>query len=420
MESANVAGMGTGMKATLIGQFLIAGLVLTACGSTSAGNSESVAPSMGAQPSALSGMVKGSTLSNSLEDSAAPSTVESSASPSSSTATAVPSPSASLAAAKCPLKPGAMCDGADLTGMNLSGADLSGISLIGANLIGTDLSSANLSNARLTGANITSAVWAGADLTGATTGFDALDPSLQSAKTCRTRMANGVIDSRGCPCRNAGGSTAGTDPWMGSIGLGALANMPRGYAQAEGQILPINQNHALFALTGNTWGGNGRSDFALPQVTGPWAGVRTGANGDGTCLQWSVAINGMFAIAPVETAFPGEIYLSAVVSPIFRGSMTDAGARIDTTISSYLGKWFTAYAIPARWPASTGDTFFGELRLFTTSQPLPTPFVPANGTAISRDRQPALYELLGNALPLVVAPDGYQWAVATDGLYPTN
>ena len=420
------------MKATLFSQVLIAGLVLTACSWTSSGNNEagvSVNNPIGAE----SGTVKGSIPSKSIDDSVAPSTVESSSpaatpsvSTSSSAETAIPSPIASPGATKCPLKPGAMCDGADLAGMDLSGLDLSGISLIGAQLIGTNFSAANLSNARLTGANIAGAIWKGTDLTGASTGFDALDPSLQSATTCRTRMAKGVIDSRGCPCRNVGASTAGADPWMGSIGLGAISDMPKQYARAEGQNVSIRDNQALFSLLGATWGGDERSTFALPRVTGPWAGVRTGKNGDGKCLQWSVAIRGIYPNVPVETVFPGEIYLSAVTGGYFRGEMTAAGARIDTTISSYMGKGFTAYAIPSTWPAawantnSYEDTYTGEFRLFTTSQPLPSIFVPANGAAISQDKNPGLYELLGSTLPVVVAPDGYQWAVATDGIYPTQ
>lgn len=316
-----------------------------------------------------------------------------------------------------------MCDGADLTGQNLSGKDLSGISLNGAILVGTDFSSANLTNAQLTGANIANAVWNGADLTGATTGFDALSPALQSAKTCSTRMAKGVIDSRGCPCRNVGGATIGSDPWMGSMGLGAIAASPRSFARSEGQLMNVRDNQALYSLLGNTWGGEGQRTFALPEVTGPWAGVRTGKNGDGKCLQWAVAINGWFSNTNVSDAFPGEIRLSAVTSGPFRYGMTEAGAQIDTTIGAYLGKGFTAYAIPSSWPApspSDVPTYLGELRLFTAAQPLPAPFIPADGAVISEGKYPNLRSLLGDSLPLIVAPDGYQWAVSTYGVYPGN
>ena len=428
------------MKPALIAQVLIAALVLTACGSTSMGSAETTASAMSGQSGDDNGRIKGSVESAAPEAPAdspvvesapapadVPDTADSAAPPVVDSATSDDAAMSATEAAPlvpaCPLTPGAKCDGADLTGMNLSGKDLSGISLQGAILVGTNLTSANLTNARLTGATISNAVWTGADLTGATTGFDALDPALQSAKTCRTRMAKGVIDSRGCPCRSAGGATVGSEPWIGSMGLGAISVMPRSFAAAEGQVLPVSQNPALTALVGGTWGGNGKSNFALPQVTGPWAGVRTGANGDGKCLQWAVAVNGMFANTNIDNAFPGEVHLSAVTAHPFRNSMIEAGAEVDNTISAYLGRGFTAYALPSSWPApplSNAPTYLAELRLFTTAQPLPAPFIPADGSAITPSRYPKLQPLLGNAVPLVVAPDGYQWAVATEGVYPTN
>lgn len=417
------------MKAARLAPLVIAAMVLTACASASTGGTTDSTP-MGDEASAVSGMVKGSLPSDSPEESPASTTEESpaslpeSASPSPSDQATSSSPSASLSTAPCSLKPGAVCDGADLSGMDLSGADLTGISLKGAKLIGANFSSANLSNAVLTDATISGAVWNGADLTGATTGFDALDPALQPAKTCRTRMAKGVVDSRGCPCRNVGAATAGgADAWMGSIGLGSIPSMPRKFARADGQLLPINGNQAMYALLGNTWGGDQRSNFALPQVTGPWAGMRTGEKGDGTCLQWAVATKGTFANVPVEEAFPGQVYFSAVRNGPFRDSMTEAGAQIDTTISAYLGKGFTAYALPATWPSPTpgsAPAYLGEIRLFTTSQPLPASFLPADGSAISQGAYPGLHSLLGGTLPLVAAPDGYRWAVAADGMYPNE
>lgn len=43
---------------------------------------------------------------------------------------------------------------------------------------------------------------------------------------------------------------------------------PRGWAQCNGQLLPINQNQALFSLLGTTYGGNGQTTFALPNLRG--------------------------------------------------------------------------------------------------------------------------------------------------------
>ena len=58
------------------------------------------------------------------------------------------------------------------------------------------------------------------------------------------------------------------DPYLGEIRLMAFAFPPRGWALCDGQVLPINQNQALFSLLGTTYGGDGRVTFALPDLRG--------------------------------------------------------------------------------------------------------------------------------------------------------
>lgn len=59
-------------------------------------------------------------------------------------------------------------------------------------------------------------------------------------------------------------AAASSDPFIGEVKMFAGNFAPRGFAFCEGQILPISSNHALFALLGTTYGGDGRSTFALP------------------------------------------------------------------------------------------------------------------------------------------------------------
>ena len=58
------------------------------------------------------------------------------------------------------------------------------------------------------------------------------------------------------------------DPFLGEIRLVPFTFAPRGWAFCEGQLLPINQNQALFALLGTNFGGNGKTTFALPDLRG--------------------------------------------------------------------------------------------------------------------------------------------------------
>jgi microcystin-dependent protein len=57
-------------------------------------------------------------------------------------------------------------------------------------------------------------------------------------------------------------------PFLGEIKIVPFSFAPRGWALANGQILPIQQNQALFSLLGTTYGGNGVTTFALPDLRG--------------------------------------------------------------------------------------------------------------------------------------------------------
>jgi microcystin-dependent protein len=58
------------------------------------------------------------------------------------------------------------------------------------------------------------------------------------------------------------------DPFVAEIRIFPFNFAPRGWAFCQGQILPISQNTALFSLLGTTYGGNGQSTFALPDMQG--------------------------------------------------------------------------------------------------------------------------------------------------------
>ena len=58
------------------------------------------------------------------------------------------------------------------------------------------------------------------------------------------------------------------EPFIGQICLFGFNFAPTGWAQCNGQLLPISQNQALFALLGTMYGGDGRTTFALPDLRG--------------------------------------------------------------------------------------------------------------------------------------------------------
>ena len=71
-----------------------------------------------------------------------------------------------------------------------------------------------------------------------------------------------------------------SEPFLAEIRILGFNFAPRGWALCDGQILPINQNQSLFSLLGTTYGGDGRTTFALPDLRGR-VPIHVGNSGDG-------------------------------------------------------------------------------------------------------------------------------------------
>ena len=67
----------------------------------------------------------------------------------------------------------------------------------------------------------------------------------------------------------------GIEPFLGEVRLFAFTYPPKGWALCNGQLMSISQNAALFSILGTTYGGNGTTNFALPNLQGKVA-VHTG------------------------------------------------------------------------------------------------------------------------------------------------
>src|SRR3981081_2747615 len=58
------------------------------------------------------------------------------------------------------------------------------------------------------------------------------------------------------------------EPFLSEIRIMSFGFAPKGWALCNGQLMPINQNQALFSLLGTTYGGDGRVNFGLPNLQG--------------------------------------------------------------------------------------------------------------------------------------------------------
>lgn len=72
-----------------------------------------------------------------------------------------------------------------------------------------------------------------------------------------------------------------SNPFLGEIRAFSFPYAPRGWAQCNGQTLPIAQNQALFSLMGTTYGGNGQTTFQLPNLQGRVALHRSASHPQG-------------------------------------------------------------------------------------------------------------------------------------------
>src|SRR5213592_276466 len=79
-------------------------------------------------------------------------------------------------------------------------------------------------------------------------------------RACGPPRGNGNI-----VCRK---ETPMAEPFLSEIRIMSFNFAPQGWAFCNGQLLPINQNQALFSLLGTTYGGNGQTTFALPNLQG--------------------------------------------------------------------------------------------------------------------------------------------------------
>lgn len=92
------------------------------------------------------------------------------------------------------------------------------------------------------------------------------------------------------------------DPFVAEIRIVGFNFAPKGWAQCNGQILPISQNTALFSLLGTTYGGDGKSTFALPNLQGNTA-MHPG-QGPGLSLRDLGETGGSQTVTLIESEMP--------------------------------------------------------------------------------------------------------------------
>ncbi len=103
-----------------------------------------------------------------------------------------------------------------------------------------------------------------------------------------------------------------SNPFLAEIRIFTGNFAPKGWAQCDGQLMPISQNTALFSLLGTTYGGDGKSNFALPNLQG-CAPMQAG-QGPGLSLRDLGETSGEQSVTLLQTEMPAHSHTAQATS----------------------------------------------------------------------------------------------------------
>ena len=155
------------------------------------------------------------------------------------------------------------------------------------------------------------------------------------------------------------------DPFVAEIRIFPFNFAPRGWAWCNGQLMPISQNTALFSLLGTTYGGDGKSTFALPDLQG-CAPMHPG-QGPGLSMHYLGETSGTDTVTLLSSEIPAHNH-NVQVSQVPGSSPVPTGQLTATTTSDNLyapAQNLQAMAPQALTPAG-GDQPHNNLQPYLT------------------------------------------------------
>jgi microcystin-dependent protein len=156
------------------------------------------------------------------------------------------------------------------------------------------------------------------------------------------------------------------DPFVAEIRIFPFNFAPRGWAWCDGQLLPLSQNTALFSLLGTTYGGNGKSNFALPDLQG--RAPMFWGQGPGLSLHDIGETGGTETVSLLETEMPSHAHSF---------NAANDGATTNTPGNNYVAR-----------PFGRGNNLFNTA--VAPTQMSPAAVTPAGGDNPHNNMQPYL------------------------------
>ena len=117
-----------------------------------------------------------------------------------------------------------------------------------------------------------------------------------------------------------------SNPFVAEIRIFGFNFAPKGWAKCDGQLLPISQNTALFSLLGATYGGDGKSTFALPNLQGS-APLQPG-QGQGLSLRDLGETGGEQFVTLLDTEMPAHSHAAASANADGTGTVLTPSSNV--------------------------------------------------------------------------------------------
>lgn len=192
----------------------------------------------------------------------------------------------------------------------------------------------------------------------------------------------------------------GTDSYMGTICTTAADFCPRGTLEANGQILAISSNTALFSLLGTNFGGDGKTTFALPDLRGRTAVGSSTSGGTGTSPISFGMMRGQESVTLTVNQMPTHTHtLSGATLAIPVSSNTAGNKLMPDGDYSYMAGTVAGQGGAAMW-----------------TNTLTTP-VSVKGTTATGS-----ISYSGNSMPVSILPPqlGMKQCIVAQGIYPSR
>lgn len=147
-----------------------------------------------------------------------------------------------------------------------------------------------------------------------------------------------------------------SEPFLAEVKICSFNFPPKGWALCNGQILPINQNQALFSLLGTTYGGDGRVNFALPDLRGR------------TPIHWGAGVElgeraGATSVTLTEAQLPAHSHLRAT------SNQATSATPVGNVLANAARRGIGVFADPANTAVMIGAQSVGGGQPHNNNQP---------------------------------------------------